>query len=86
MFDAYHLPLENATFRFVIWHGHPWGGRFQMSVIGERQVTGPHSVRQIKIFRGPQLGFPLWNKFNLGYKLYKGDQFTGLRDRTRKDV
>ena len=23
----------------VIWHGHLWGGRFQMSGVGERQVT-----------------------------------------------
>jgi hypothetical protein len=21
-------------------HRHPWGGRFEMSVIGERQITG----------------------------------------------
>jgi len=25
---------------FIIWHGHLWGGRFQMSVTGERQGTG----------------------------------------------
>jgi len=31
---------EKATFRFVILHRHPWGGRLQMAVIGERQVTG----------------------------------------------
>ena len=36
----YHLPRKNASFRFVILHGHLWGGRFQMPVIGERQVTG----------------------------------------------
>jgi len=40
MVDNYHLPRENASFDIIIWHGHLWGGRFQMSVIGERQVTG----------------------------------------------
>jgi hypothetical protein len=25
---------------FIIWHRHPWGGRFQKAVTGERQVTG----------------------------------------------
>jgi hypothetical protein len=38
--DNYHLPRKNASFRFVIWHGHPWGGRFQMAVIGERLANG----------------------------------------------
>ena len=37
MIDNYHLPRENATFRFVIWHGHLWGGRFQMAGVGYRQ-------------------------------------------------
>jgi hypothetical protein len=37
---TYHHPWKNASFRFVILRGHLWGGRFQMSVIGERQVTG----------------------------------------------
>ena len=36
----YHLTRENATFRFVILHGHLWGGIFQMAVIGGRQGTG----------------------------------------------
>jgi hypothetical protein len=40
MIDNYHLTRENATFRFVILHGHLLGGIFQMSVIGGRQVTG----------------------------------------------
>ena len=40
MFDNYHLPRGNASFDIIIWHGHLWGGRFQMAVIGERQVTG----------------------------------------------
>jgi hypothetical protein len=55
MIDNYHLPRENATFRFVIWHGHLWGGRFQKAVIGGRQVTG-------WIGRGPpgqEAGYPL---------------------------
>jgi len=38
--DNYHLPRKIATFRFVILHGHLWGGRFQMAGVGERQVTG----------------------------------------------
>jgi len=38
MFDNYHLPRENATFRFVIWHGHLWGGRLQMAVIGDARL------------------------------------------------
>ena len=40
MIDNYHLTRKNATFDFHILHGHPWGGRFQMAVIGDRQVTG----------------------------------------------
>ena len=40
MIDTYHLPRKNATFHIVILHRHLWGGRFQMSVIGERQVAG----------------------------------------------
>jgi len=40
MIDNYHLTRKNATFRFVILHRHLWGERFQMTVIGERQVTG----------------------------------------------
>jgi len=39
IFDNYHLPRKNARFDFIIWHGHLWGGRFQMSGVGERQVT-----------------------------------------------
>ena len=39
MIDNYHLPRKNATFRFVILYAPLWGGRFQMSVIEERQVT-----------------------------------------------
>ena len=40
MINNYHLTRKNTSFRFVILHRHPWGGRFQMAVIGERQVTG----------------------------------------------
>jgi len=40
MFDNYHLPQKNASYHLVILHGHLWGGRFQMAVVGERQVTG----------------------------------------------
>jgi hypothetical protein len=40
MIDNYRLSRKNASFRFIILHGHLWGGRFQMSVIGGRQVTG----------------------------------------------
>ena len=39
MIDNYHLSRKNASYRLVIWHGHLWGGRLQMAVIGERQVT-----------------------------------------------
>jgi hypothetical protein len=39
-FDNYHLPRKNASFDIIIWHWHLWGGRFQMAVMGERQVTG----------------------------------------------
>jgi hypothetical protein len=38
-FDNYHLPGKNTNYHLVIWHGHLWGGRFQMSVMGERQVS-----------------------------------------------
>jgi len=38
--DNYHLPRKNASFRFVILHGHLWGGKVQMLGIAERQVTG----------------------------------------------
>ena len=37
--DNYHLTRKNTSFRFVILHGHLWGGRFQMAGVGERQVT-----------------------------------------------
>ena len=40
MIDNYYLPRKNATFDIIIWHGHLWGGRFQMAVVGGRQVTG----------------------------------------------
>jgi hypothetical protein len=42
--DNYHLTLENARFHLIILHGHLWGGRFQMAVIGERQVTGGNGM------------------------------------------
>jgi len=38
--DNYHLPRKNACYHLVILRWHLWGGRFQMSVMGERQVTG----------------------------------------------
>jgi len=38
--DNYHLTRKNANFHIVIWHGHPWGGRFQMAGVGERLVAG----------------------------------------------
>jgi len=37
---TYHLPRKNDSFDIIIWHGHLWGGRFQMAVIGERQGAG----------------------------------------------
>lgn len=40
MIDNYRLPRKDASFRFVILHRHLWGGKFQMSVIGERLVIG----------------------------------------------
>jgi hypothetical protein len=40
MFDNYHLYGKNASYHLVIWHGPLWGGKFQMAVMGERQVTG----------------------------------------------
>jgi hypothetical protein len=35
MIDNYHLPRKNASYRFVIWHWHPWGGKFQAPMIEE---------------------------------------------------
>jgi hypothetical protein len=40
MIDNFHLTRKNASFRFVILHGHLWGREIHMSVIGEHQVTG----------------------------------------------
>jgi len=40
MIDNYHLTRENASFYLIIMRGHSWGGKFQMTVTGERQVTG----------------------------------------------
>ena len=45
--NNYHHPRKNASFRFVILHGHLWGGKFQMAVVGERQN-----------FIGERRGFP----------------------------
>ena len=42
--NNYHLPRENTSFRFVILHGHLWGGIFQMAVIGGRQGTGGNGM------------------------------------------
>ena len=33
--DNYHLPRKNASFDNIIWHGHLWGGTFQMAVMWE---------------------------------------------------
>ena len=57
MINNYHLPRKNASFRLVIWHGHLWGGRFRMAVIGERQVTGangrnPQTEKLINVLSG----------------------------------
>jgi hypothetical protein len=51
MIDNYHLPRKNATFDIVILHGHPWGGRFQMAGVGERQVTGSLTAGMAGFFR-----------------------------------
>ena len=40
MSDNYHLPRKNASFHLAILRRHLWGGRFQIAVLGERQVTG----------------------------------------------
>jgi hypothetical protein len=34
------LPRKNASYHLVILRGHLWGGRFQVALIGERQVAG----------------------------------------------
>jgi len=39
--DNYHLPRENASYHIVIWHGHLWGGRFQVAMIGPRPPGAP---------------------------------------------
>jgi hypothetical protein len=38
MFDTYHLTRKNASYRFVIWHGHPWGGT--ISDVRDRGTPG----------------------------------------------
>ena len=49
MIDNYHLPRENASFHIVIWHGHMWGVRFQMAVIGvARLPAGLAGIFQAK--------------------------------------
>ena len=40
MINNYHLTRKKASYHLVILHGHPWGGRFQMAGVGERQFTG----------------------------------------------
>jgi hypothetical protein len=40
MFDSYHLPRENASFRFVILRGQLWGERFQVSAFQRRRIVG----------------------------------------------
>jgi hypothetical protein len=56
MFDNYPLARKNASFDLLILLGHLWGGRFQMSVIGERQLTGGNganpSSRKVSIRNG----------------------------------
>jgi len=50
MFDTYHLSRKNASFRFVIWHGHLWGGRFQMVGVGNASfpagMAGGHQIKK----------------------------------------
>jgi len=51
MINNYHLPRKNTSFRFVILHGHLWGGRFQMSVMGGTPrlpagTSGGHQVEK----------------------------------------
>ncbi|MBU4232709.1 MAG: hypothetical protein KKF43_09285 [Proteobacteria bacterium] len=55
MIDNYHLSRENASFDIIIWHPHLWGGRFQMAVIGERQVTGGNG----RIIQAKRAGYAL---------------------------
>ena len=51
--NNYHLPRKNASFDNIIWHGYPWGERFQMAVVGGRQVTGwndrDHSDQKVSL-------------------------------------
>jgi hypothetical protein len=39
MIDNYHLSRKNGSYHLVILRGHLWGERFQMVVMGERQVA-----------------------------------------------
>jgi hypothetical protein len=54
--DNYHLPREKTSFHLYISHEHLWGGRFQMPVTEERQITGGNgrkpSGRKVLIFFG----------------------------------
>ena len=59
MIDNYHLPRKNTSYRLVIWHGHLWGGIFQMSVVGERQVAGGNG-RNLSDQKGRISGYPLF--------------------------
>jgi hypothetical protein len=38
--NSYQQAQKNSSYHLVILGGHLWGGRFQMSATGERQVTG----------------------------------------------
>ena len=40
MIDNYHLPVKNASLHIVIWHGHLWGERFQVSAFQRRRIVG----------------------------------------------
>ena len=60
--DNYHLTRENAMYHLVILHGHLWGGRFQMALIGERQFNGGNG-RNGRIFQTEKSRYVL-NRLN----------------------
>jgi hypothetical protein len=50
MFDNYHLTRKNTSYHIVILHGHLWGGRFQMAVVGNArlpvEMSGGHQAKK----------------------------------------
>lgn len=38
--DNYYLTGKNASYHLMILQGHLWGGGFQMSGVGQRQIAG----------------------------------------------